>query len=294
MQLPCLLPFHAHSLPVNRKRADLISTWMNELSSCRQMPASWGLTFGCSTAPTGLTQCCQTCEPCAGHSIHCLHSMAQITAASSSVEALDVCRCHFTHGNSVVDAYKSLELARTAWTIATGGDIAAADTDMPFSKGVLKPGGSLVMKLLQGSGETHYVASSLSTRGCAVMLVSNPTVLPARHARHTGIRGRVAARLCKGGVAPPKGNPQREQGGVLVGPEAQVTCSRRVRCCACLLIGRCAVAFVNAEPERNAAAGRPCSKQGHHLVCNAISLHLTAVLLAAAAPPRPAAQRWGR
>ena len=58
--------------------------------------------------------------------------------------------CHWTHGNSVVDAYKSLELARCAWTVATGGEAAeAADPNLPFSRGVLKPGGSLVMKLLQ-------------------------------------------------------------------------------------------------------------------------------------------------
>ena len=61
--------------------------------------------------------------------------------------------CHFTLGNSVADAFKSLELARTAWGIATGGEAAeAADPNAPWSRGVLKPGGSLVMKLLQGSG----------------------------------------------------------------------------------------------------------------------------------------------
>jgi hypothetical protein len=68
------------------------------------------------------------------------------------------CRCHFTLGNSI-DAFKSLELARTAWEIATGGEgaepVAPADLAElpPFSRGVLKPGGSLVMKLLQGAGE---------------------------------------------------------------------------------------------------------------------------------------------
>lgn len=117
---------------------------------------------------------------------------------------LHTSRCHFTLGNSVADAYKSLELARTAWTIATGaagltvampGSVPAAclfvrgscttglttskppvqllappscvcllsgaggeeaeslDPNMPWGRGVLKPGGSLVMKLLQGTGE---------------------------------------------------------------------------------------------------------------------------------------------
>ncbi|GAB4822564.1 hypothetical protein N2152v2_009610 [Parachlorella kessleri] len=64
--------------------------------------------------------------------------------------------CHWTHGNSVVDAYKSLELARCAWTVATGGEAAeAADPNLPFSRGVLKPGGSLVMKLLQREDESE-------------------------------------------------------------------------------------------------------------------------------------------
>lgn len=66
-------------------------------------------------------------------------------------------RCHFTLGNSVADAYKSLELARTAWGIATGGELAGeqADPNLPWGapgRGVLRPGGSLVMKLLQGTG----------------------------------------------------------------------------------------------------------------------------------------------
>ena len=53
----------------------------------------------------------------------------------------------------MADTFKSLELARTAWAIATGGEGAeAADPSTPFSRGVLKPGGNLVMKLLQGSG----------------------------------------------------------------------------------------------------------------------------------------------
>ncbi|KAI3429712.1 hypothetical protein D9Q98_005797 [Chlorella vulgaris] len=69
--------------------------------------------------------------------------------------------CHFTLGNSVADAYKSLELARTAWEIATGGEALAADAaaaTAPLSRGVLKPGGSLVMKLLQGSGTQEFAA----------------------------------------------------------------------------------------------------------------------------------------
>ncbi|KAL4421639.1 hypothetical protein ABPG75_010930 [Micractinium tetrahymenae] len=71
--------------------------------------------------------------------------------------------CHFTLGNSVADAYKSLELARTAWTIAAGGELAGeqADPNLPWGgpgRGVLKPGGSLVMKLLQGSGTQEFAA----------------------------------------------------------------------------------------------------------------------------------------
>lgn len=65
--------------------------------------------------------------------------------------------CHFTHGNAVADAYKSLELARCAWTVATGGEGAEeADPNRPFSRGVLRPGGSLVMKLLQGAGTQEF------------------------------------------------------------------------------------------------------------------------------------------
>ncbi|KAL4450204.1 hypothetical protein ABPG77_010873 [Micractinium sp. CCAP 211/92] len=71
--------------------------------------------------------------------------------------------CHFTLGNSVADAYKSLELARTAWGIATGGELATeqADPNLPWGapgRGVLKPGGNLVMKLLQGTGTQEFAA----------------------------------------------------------------------------------------------------------------------------------------
>lgn len=81
--------------------------------------------------------------------------------------------CHFTHGNTVVDAYRSLELARTAWHIATGGGAApelaeaasaataaaAEDVAAPdWGRGVLRPGGSLVMKLLQGPGTQEFAA----------------------------------------------------------------------------------------------------------------------------------------
>lgn len=59
--------------------------------------------------------------------------------------------CHFTHGNSVVDAYKSLELARTAYDIAS-----TQPTTHTVVNGVLKPGGSLVMKLLQGPGTQEF------------------------------------------------------------------------------------------------------------------------------------------
>lgn len=63
--------------------------------------------------------------------------------------------CHFTHGNSVVDSYKSLELARIAYEIAStqpGPDFGEGSS----SGGVLRPGGSLVMKLLQGPGTQEF------------------------------------------------------------------------------------------------------------------------------------------
>lgn len=59
--------------------------------------------------------------------------------------------CHFTHGNSVVDAYKSLELARTAFEIATWRDEGNSE-----GLQLLKPGGNLVMKLLQGAGTQDF------------------------------------------------------------------------------------------------------------------------------------------
>lgn len=58
--------------------------------------------------------------------------------------------CHFTHGNALTDAYKSLELARTAFQISSLPDGGGG--------GVLKPGGSLVMKLLQGPGTQEFAA----------------------------------------------------------------------------------------------------------------------------------------
>lgn len=64
--------------------------------------------------------------------------------------------CHFTLGNSMADAYKSLELARTAWAIATGGE--AAYPNATLSRGVLRPGGTLLMKLLQGPGTQEFAA----------------------------------------------------------------------------------------------------------------------------------------
>jgi len=64
-------------------------------------------------------------------------------------------RCHFTHGNVVADAYKSLELARTAYEIATvaEGPLFSGEAG---AHGVLRPGGSLVMKLLQGPGTQEF------------------------------------------------------------------------------------------------------------------------------------------
>ena len=63
--------------------------------------------------------------------------------------------CHFTHGNTVVDSYKSLELARTAYEIASmqpGPNFGEGNNQ----GGVLRPGGSLVMKLLQGPGTQEF------------------------------------------------------------------------------------------------------------------------------------------
>jgi 23S rRNA (uridine2552-2'-O)-methyltransferase len=56
--------------------------------------------------------------------------------------------CHFTHGNAVTDAAKSLALARTAFELAIYGGGAGT--------GVLRPGGALVMKLLQGAGTQEF------------------------------------------------------------------------------------------------------------------------------------------
>jgi 23S rRNA (uridine2552-2'-O)-methyltransferase len=74
--------------------------------------------------------------------------------------------CHFTHGNTVTDAYKSLDLARIAYEIAAMhagaayGEKTENSPDSPTptqrSTGVLKPGGSLVMKLLQGPGTQEF------------------------------------------------------------------------------------------------------------------------------------------
>jgi 23S rRNA U2552 (ribose-2'-O)-methylase RlmE/FtsJ len=64
--------------------------------------------------------------------------------------------CHFTHGNVVSDAYKSLELARTAYEIATQAEVVAGGDPAPRAVGVLRPGGSLVMKLLQGPGSQEF------------------------------------------------------------------------------------------------------------------------------------------
>jgi 23S rRNA U2552 (ribose-2'-O)-methylase RlmE/FtsJ len=55
-------------------------------------------------------------------------------------------------GNSS-DAFKSLQLARTAFIIAIGADSNSGD-----GGGVLKPGGSLVMKILQGEGTQEFAA----------------------------------------------------------------------------------------------------------------------------------------
>lgn len=57
--------------------------------------------------------------------------------------------CHFTHGNALTDAFKSLELARTAFEISCSPGIG-------YEAGILKPGGHLVMKLLQGQGTQEF------------------------------------------------------------------------------------------------------------------------------------------
>ena len=71
--------------------------------------------------------------------------------------------CHFTHGNVVADAYKSLELAKTACDIATRPHTEcdkqlstdrASDEDV--IEALLKPGGHLVMKILQGPGTEEF------------------------------------------------------------------------------------------------------------------------------------------
>lgn len=55
--------------------------------------------------------------------------------------------CHWTHGNSVIDSAKSLNLARTAFEISLYEEHEYA---------LLKPGGSLVMKILQGAGIEEF------------------------------------------------------------------------------------------------------------------------------------------
>lgn len=58
--------------------------------------------------------------------------------------------CHFTHGNAVADAFKSLELAQTAFEIAALPEEGSQDGC------ILMPGGNLVMKLLQGPGTQEF------------------------------------------------------------------------------------------------------------------------------------------
>lgn len=129
----------------------------------------------------------------------------------------------------MADAYKSLELARTAWEIATGGEAQeqGGDGNAPLARGVLKPGGSLVMKLLQGVGEPRSCNSHLGWReslldmahawerawatGALILLLTEvPSFLPrcplrspyhrppTHPTRHPRIRSRVVSRLCKG------------------------------------------------------------------------------------------------
>lgn len=198
---------------------------------CRRMRGSWGPSFGRHTRPAALTPCSQTCErgeragdaatlaggitvpplPIASVTSCVRHYYTLFRALHACTAWFHASRCHFTLGNSVADAYKSLELARTAWTIATGaaglavampGSLPAVclfvlggcttglptskppvqlltppscicllsdaggeeaeslDPNMPWGRGVLKPGGSLVMKLLQGTGERPGCSAS--------------------------------------------------------------------------------------------------------------------------------------
>lgn len=62
--------------------------------------------------------------------------------------------CHFTHGNSVADSFKSLELARTAFEMAILTRDSEDEAGKPFA--TLRPGGALVMKLLQGQGTQEF------------------------------------------------------------------------------------------------------------------------------------------
>lgn len=73
--------------------------------------------------------------------------------------------CHFTHGNVVADAYKSLELAKLAFELATVANVQGFDSfenqgeEMQASgAGVLKTGGNIVMKLLQGPGTQEFAS----------------------------------------------------------------------------------------------------------------------------------------
>lgn len=68
--------------------------------------------------------------------------------------------CHDTHGNRVMDACKSLELAETALEIALAGGPAGGVS------GVLRPSGSLVMKLLQVWRASAQTMAMLGPRHC--------------------------------------------------------------------------------------------------------------------------------
>jgi hypothetical protein len=87
------------------------------------------------------TVCMRT--PLHGHSFAC-RAMQGFDAVLSDM-------CHFTHGNALTDSYKSLELARTAFEIAAlPQQLQQQDSNAPAPRaGVLRVGGSLIMKLLQ-------------------------------------------------------------------------------------------------------------------------------------------------
>mmetsp|Transcript_26562 Transcript_26562/g.68828 ORF Transcript_26562/g.68828 Transcript_26562/m.68828 type:complete len:278 (-) Transcript_26562:201-1034(-) len=71
--------------------------------------------------------------------------------------------CPATAGNSTLDALQSLALQEVALGIAVGGDCRPQDSGGacgdPLQAGVLRPGGNIVMKLLEGTGSREFGAA---------------------------------------------------------------------------------------------------------------------------------------